>query len=134
MAVWFIFENVITKFGCLKVLMSDQNSHFLNDTIQALTQEFMIHHQKSTPYHLQSNGTVETFNKILEHALTKVCNVQCNEWDQQIPTILWAYRTTYKRLMKNTPFWLVYINEAFMPLEFIVPSLQIAIATHMTDE
>jgi transposase InsO family protein len=58
------------------VLMSDQGSHFLNETIQQLTQEFMIHHQKITPYHPQANDAVESFNKILDHALTKVFNVQ----------------------------------------------------------
>jgi hypothetical protein len=62
--------------------MTNQDAYFLNDTIRALTQEFIIHHQKSIPYHPQDNDTIEAFNKILEHALIKVCNVKCDDWDQ----------------------------------------------------
>ena len=55
-------------------MRSDQGSHFINRTVSALIEELKIQHKKSAPYHLEENGTVEAFNKILEHALTKVCN------------------------------------------------------------
>ena len=71
----FIFEHILTRFGCPKIFMSDRDMHFVNEIIQALTEEVRIHHAKSTPYYLQENGIVEDFNKILEHGFTKVCNL-----------------------------------------------------------
>ena len=36
-AAKFIYENIITRFGCPITLISDQGSHFINKTIKALT-------------------------------------------------------------------------------------------------
>jgi transposase InsO family protein len=47
----FLFEHVVTRFGCPRILMSDQGTHFINSTIQEMLEEFEIHHQKNTPYH-----------------------------------------------------------------------------------
>eukprot|EP00253_Pinus_taeda_P018656 PITA_18656 len=92
-----------------------------------------VYHQKSTCYHPQTNGAVEVFNEVLENALNKVYNSQRSDWDLRIPVVLWAYQTTYKKLIGQTPFRLVYGVEAIIPMEYIVPSLRIATLIGMTD-
>jgi transposase InsO family protein len=129
----FIFDDIITSFGCQKILMSDQGTHFINKTIEALTQEFEVHHQKSTPYHPQANGTIESFNKILETMLMKICSVDRDDWVSTVPTVLWAYKTTCKKFTMKTPFKLVYGLEAVVPMEYLVPSLRIATFIDMDD-
>jgi hypothetical protein len=90
----FLFENVVTIFGCPRVLMSDQSTHFINNTIHMMIEEFEVHHQKSIPYHSQANGTVEDLKKNLENALTKICNINRDDWDLKVIVVLWAYKTT----------------------------------------
>jgi len=36
----FLFEYVLTRFGCPKVFMSDRGTYFLNEMINVLTEDF----------------------------------------------------------------------------------------------
>ena len=114
--------------------MSDQGSHFFNQTIREMIEEFQIQYKSSTPYHPHENGAVEAFNKILDKSLTEVCNRSHDDWDLKTYVILWAYKTTCKTLTGQIPFKLVYGQEAVIPMEYIVPSLRIPATTRMSDE
>ncbi|KAH9328913.1 hypothetical protein KI387_001021, partial [Taxus chinensis] len=85
------------------------------------------------PYHPQANGIVVAFNKILGNTLTKICVIGHKDWDDRDFVVLWAYRMTYKRLTKFTPFQLVFRKEAVLPLEFLVPSLCLAHLGNLDD-
>jgi hypothetical protein len=81
--------------------------HFVNEIIQFLLKKFLIGHRKSTTYHPQENGVVESLNKTLQKGLTKIFGIDKNEWDDKYPAVIWAYRSAYKRLNGYTPFKLV---------------------------
>lgn len=49
----FLWQNDLTQYGCPLCLTSDRGTHFLNETIRILLDEFMIMHHNTTPYHPQ---------------------------------------------------------------------------------
>ena len=64
-AATFMYENIISRFHCLKIMVSDRGSHFLNELFEEMTVKFRINHQNTTPYHPQTNGQMERVNGIL---------------------------------------------------------------------
>ena len=61
----FLFEELLMRYGLPIELVDDKGTHFLNDVIAFLLDEFLIIHNKSIPYHPQANGQAESTNKTL---------------------------------------------------------------------
>ena len=94
-AATFMYENIIVRFGCPKILVSDRDIHFLNELIQEMTDRFQIDHRKTTPYHHQTNGQTERVNGTLVNILRKTITDAKRDWDVNLTVTLWAYRTTF---------------------------------------
>ena len=116
-AALFIYEEIICRHGCPAKILSDQGTHFKNRMIEQLVEKFTIKHLFSTPYHPQTNGLVERFNRTLCESLAKLVKDHENTWDKFIGPVLFAYRTTPQSTTKITPFFLMYGREAKLPMD-----------------
>lgn len=132
-AAIFLYKNIIARFGCPKNLVNDRRTHFLNDMVWEMRERFQIEHQKTTPYHPQTNGQTERMNQNLVSILRKTIQDSKRNWDVKITIALWAYRTTFKVTTQTTPFSLVYSIEATLPIEFEVVSLRVATESKLTN-
>ncbi len=112
----FLYEEIICRFGAPKKIQSDQGTHFVNELIRKLTDKFRIRHSLSSPYHPQSNGLVERFNKTLCEGIAKVAE-NIMDWDQYIQPVLFAFRTKELRISNKSPYMLVYGREPTMVMD-----------------
>src|SRR6266511_3444191 len=106
----FLYKEIICRFRVPRILQSDRRTHFVNEVIQKLTKRFRVKYSLSLPYHPQSNGLVERFNKTLYEGIAKVAE-ELGSWNQYIQPILFAYRTKELRISKQSPYKLVYGKE-----------------------
>ena len=83
-----------------------------------------ITNRYSTPAYLQGNGQVEVVNKVIVNGLKKRLDDANGKWMEELPHVLWTYRTTPRRSTGETPFMMTYGAEAVILLETGFPTLR----------
>ncbi len=68
----FLYECILTMFGCPLTIITYQGVYFINDVIKYLTKHFLMKHVSSTTYYPHGNGQAESTNKVLRTLLTKL--------------------------------------------------------------
>ncbi|KAL0405074.1 UNVERIFIED_CONTAM: Polyprotein P3 [Sesamum radiatum] len=106
-----------TKFGVPRVLISDNGTQFQGKAIMAWCKELKIQQNFIAVGNPQANGQTEVTNRtILQHLKTRLQGTK-SSWVEELPGVLWAYRTTPRSATGETPFCLVYGTEAIIPAE-----------------
>ena len=111
----FIWKNIVCRFGIPRSIVSDNGTQFDSRVYINFCQELKIKNLYSTPWYPQSNGLAEASNKTLLTTLKKRLDSAKGKWVDELPRVLWAYRTIARRPTSISPFTLTYGMEAIIP-------------------
>ncbi|XP_058203092.1 uncharacterized protein LOC131317571 [Rhododendron vialii] len=78
----------------------------------------------STPSYPQGNGQAEATNKTVCAGIKRRLDSKRGKWAEELPRVLWAYRSTPRRSTGQTPFAMAFGMEAVIPLESKFPTLR----------
>ena len=77
------------------------------------------------PTHPQANGQVKVTNRSLLKIIKTRLEGAKGIWPDELPSVLWAYRTTARTPTGETPFRLAYGTEAVIPTEVGLTSYRV---------
>jgi ribonuclease HI len=120
----FVWKGVICRFGIPRVLILDNGKQFDNRPFRELCGQLNIKNHYSSPRHPQANGQVEVTNRTLLKQIKTRLEGAKSMWVEELPSVLWAYRTTVRTPTRETPFKLTFGTEAVIPIEIGLTTLR----------
>jgi len=100
----FVWKNIVCRFGVPRRLVSDNAEVGIKQVFASVE-------------HPQTNGQVESANRVLLRGLKRRLEKAKGAWAEEVPRIVWAYHTTPQSSTMETPFSLVYGSDAVIPVE-----------------
>ena len=107
-----LVKEVVCRFGVPLLIHSDQDRNFESAVFTEMCQMLGMYKTRTTPYHPQSDGMVERFNRTLEEQLAKFVDYHQRDWDEHIPYLMLAYRSAIHESTGCTPAKL-YLGETY---------------------
>lgn len=105
------------RFGVPEELHSDQGRNFEAHVFAEVCQRMGVRKTRTTPFHPQSDGLVERFNRTLATQLAIVTSRHQRDWDRHLPLILLAYRSAVQESTGCTPAALMFGKELRTPVD-----------------
>ncbi|UYV75949.1 hypothetical protein LAZ67_13001892, partial [Cordylochernes scorpioides] len=109
------YNNWVSRFGTPYTIVSDQGRQFTSQIFKDLAAICGTKLLHTTPYHPQSNGKIERFNRTLKTAIKAHNSVK---WTDSLPTILLALRAAIREDTGFSISQMVYGKTIKLPGEF----------------
>ena len=126
------FNQVVCRFGMPSVIHSDQGREFENRIMQELCLLGGAHKTRTTPYHPESDGMVERFNRTLLMMLAMFAGKNRDDWDDLLPAVMMAYRSSVHESTGFSPYRLMFGEECTLPMDIGLPRDQLDTSESIT--
>ena len=113
----FVWRNIIYRYGIPRVFVSDNGKQFNNGAFKDFCTKLSIKNHYSSPTHPQANGQVEVTNWTLLKIIKTRLEGAKGIWPDELPSVLWVYRTTTRTPTGETSFRLTYGANAVISVE-----------------
>ena len=123
-----MWRNIVCRFGIPQSIINDNKPQFDSRVYINFCDELNIKNLYSTLWYPQRNDQAEASNKILLTTLKILLHLAIGKWLEELPGVLWAYRTTSRKPIRVFSFALTYRMEAILPIEVGMPRLRIEIS------
>ena len=108
-------NEIICRFGIPDTIHTDQGRNFESGLIRDICQLLGVKKTRTTPYHPESDGLVERFNRTLIDMLSMAVSDNDRGWDLQLSTLLLAYWTSRHETTGTTLFFLMFGRDPRLP-------------------
>ncbi|KAL5009890.1 hypothetical protein ScPMuIL_012195, partial [Solemya velum] len=115
-----LVDEVFCQYGVPEIIHLDQGSNFESSLFSELCDILQITKTRTTPYHPQSDGMVERFNRTLISMLSGYVSDYGAEWDYHLPKVMMAYRSSVHQSTGMTPNFALFKSEISLSIEFVL--------------
>ena len=112
-----LVDEMFCLFSVPEQLHSDQGRQFESAVMQEVSRILQIRKSRTTPYHPQSDGLVERFNRTLLDMLATTVRKHPKEWETHLQKLCMAYNTSVHSSTGFTPFYLMFGRQAKLPID-----------------
>ena len=107
---------VFARHGVPQVITTDNGVQFTSDMTKVFLDLYDVYVKFVSTYHPESNGLTENRNKEIGKLL-RLLGTENRDWDEVLPSALWALRTVKNSTTNHSSFELVYGREDQQPFD-----------------
>jgi transposase InsO family protein len=110
-------QEIVARYGSAKLFRSDNSTSFKNELMQNIFRISGTKHILGAPRKPSSQGVIERFNAVLYQCISMYINDKHSDWNEILPYILMAARSSFNRTTQESPAYLFLGRDLQLPIE-----------------